>query len=264
MIAERNGRANKAVAWVAGATIALGAALVASAQEDRGVLDRITSVFTGDYNVKVIEGNVVNLGDHIVLKDAQHRMGTDPGVFTDGPRGLRTENGDLYLILTGHFEDVQLERWDRLHRGEAAVHGFGQDADRRLTSPERTGAMEHDPTTAPADRPHPTTADRSQPADARGPSVYDRDRSTERAADRRAENAEDMAKREQKLREAVSDARAKLDAAYETPAQSFDEAPMGGRVAVIGRIYSNNGLQAILVESIHLDRDDSGPQARAD
>ncbi len=246
-------RRNRLAAWLAGGAILLGAGLVASGEEpstwDR-LKDRVSDTLGIDgFDVKVIEGHVVSLGDHIVLSDDQRKSLGDSPLFARGPMGVRTDGGDLYLILSGKFREVQLQRFTLTDEQRDARKDLDSAAQKVHDAKAETVQQQ-----AQAKREYDEALARAKAADA---DMGDRAVAVDDAAD------PDALTREQKLREAIAEARAKMSGEYETPIDSLGDAKHGHRVAVIGRIYSGGGLQAILVESMHADRDDS-TQARAE
>lgn len=244
----RTPKRDRVAAWITAGALVLGSGYVVSAEESawEKVKD---AVGMGEFDVKMIEGEIVSLGDHIVLNDQQRQSMGNNHLFADGPVGLRTKGGDLYLILPGRYNNVQL---DRLSFEESAKHTNKANLENQQEPPRATD------TRVAGER------------ETRGPQTYDTGTATGRQPTADAEvNAvtTDAAtiEREQKLREATADARSHLDSTiYETQIDSLNRARVGQRVAVIGQIYSGGGLQAILTDTIHADQDGAATQARAE
>lgn len=265
-------RKGKAAGWLAAGAIALGAAHVVSA-DDAGpietVRESVSSWFSDDVEVSVTQGHLVNLMDHIVL-DEEHlkRMSADAAVI-DGPVGLRTEDGGLYLLAGDHFRKVQLDRvkLDKDQLRDTAAKDAGRepadrdDADERrepLTAEEKQ-EVRHEAVDAGLERKEETLDKRlNRELERKQAAADDEAEDQPAAADRRTTGPE------HELDKAVREAQAKVDGRYEKQVDSADKLDQGDAVAIVGRVYERGGLQAILVHSIHVDGDAPAAQARVE
>jgi hypothetical protein len=247
-------RRKRLAAWLTGGAILLGAGYVASAEAPSGwdrLKDRVsTTLGINDFDVQVVEGTVVSLGDHIVLSDEQRDTLGDKAMFKRGPMGIRTEGGDLYLILTGHFRDVQLERIELTDEQKDARKDLERAAENVREAQAQTAQQQ-----AQAKREYDEALARARANDA---DMGDRAVKVDEA-----EADPDALTQEQKLREAIAEARSKMSDDYKTKIDTLGDAKAGHSVAVIGRIYKNGGLQAILVDSMYAGSDTT-VQARVD
>lgn len=243
-------------ACLAAGPLALGCPAVLAENPLDKAAEVVSGIFSGGYDVRLIEGTIVNLGQRIVLPDDERTPTDAPRQFSGAAKGLMTEGGDLYLLVHADgFESIVLERHDaRANAGES----------RDLTI-RRAGAQTNDEArvttrTEPVRRVDDGRADvRSQDSRTAGQGVDP----TTTDARRKAEGDDAAwAERERKLSEELQAAQSDLKDRYEAKVDDSGTLEVGDPVAVIGKVYSDGGLQAILVKSIHADRDGRVPADR--